>query len=922
MELKSFVTLNKEGKVVPSAKTFVYKRSTTELAVVYNATGTAITNPLTSNSSGFIEFAAEDGAYDVRFEVNGELGQTYPISFADVVKTSTKVKEIENDSVAAKADIATLKTDVADAKTAVTGAVDDIDAVKISVDSQKTRIDTVETDTATHKTDIAANAAAIAKAKTDITGLPALVKQDFAGDKGFGMLGQVASFDKLRTLQPEYDGQMVRLRSYNTGKKRGGGLFVGFSGTQKDDGGFLAAGTGFYWHRADLDLSKLTLDDFGAFADGVTDDQPAVKRMYEFTLSPFARLLTGATGTGSNMVGGRVVQMGVKFAPGTYFISPGDYTQYGTKVWNGAPDAGQNPSGYYAAGEFKLEGPITPSGRQITVKIVSDKSANYVFLINHRRLTVHGITFDGQQTVAQDTTTKMLAGATSLDDYPSILSNQQGFLKNQCPAGQYATLTSINISNNGGPGFALQDTLDTTISQFFSSHSGAPVIQSGWSDPLNQFYGKWDHSTAIKITDCNFQSAMAPALWIPRCGQAIMDNVWFEHSYCPFDINNGQWTLSTVCIEDCIKNGIAYNAKILLTTESVPTGNKVDMESGPTSDAWGSYKKNPDGSDITPWINGYETGYAVFQSHGSYLNHPLRYKWLSGCVRGTNNVNSSLWINVGSFTTTAVGGMWEIEVMAASYLSVANAPLNVTGDRTPGKAVILIQRGGGSDPKVTWHQVGNSAVNAVKYTKPFNTVVGQLWVQIGAYTGEYSITVKGSGDTRREAGTPSMFNIAGNTQTATPTGTVDAIGRFSITNGRAGVGAQDDMLALTTAVLNSSEVYTDAFVQYHRWILNGVVRVWPVYAMRPVITTQPTAQAVAVGGTLTLTVAANYTKTAGSWDTYQWYKDNVAISGATGATFTKANVTTDDAGSYKVQVRGDTAAANTKDSNAVAVTVA
>jgi len=922
MELKSFVTLNKEGKVVPSAKTYVYKRSTTELAVVYDATGNTLTNPMTSNSSGFIEFAAEDGAYDLRFEVDGEKGATYAISFADVVKTSTKVNKLESDALTTQTDISTLKTDVADAKTTLTGVADDIDAVKSAVDNQKTRVDAVETDTLAHADDIAANAAAIAQAKTDMVGIPALVKNDFAADKGYGLLGQVASFDKLRTLQPDYDGQVVRLRSYNAGKKRGGGLFVGFSGTQKDDGGFLAAGTGFYWHRMDLDLSKLTLDDFGAFADGVTDDQPAVKRMYEFTLSAFARLLTGATGTGADMVGGRVVQMAVKFAPGTYLVKPGDYTKYGKKVWDGASDAGQNPSGYYAAGEFKLEGPPTPSGRQISVKIISDKTSNYVFLLNHRRLTVHGISFDGQQTVEQDQTTKMLTGATSYDDYPNLLSNQQGFLKNQCPAGQYATLTSINISNNGGPGFALQDTLDTTISQMFSSKNAAPVVQSGWSDPLNQFYGKWDHSTAIKITDCNFQSGMAPALWIPRCGQSIMDNVWFEHSYCPFDINNGQWTLSTVCIEDCIKNGVAYNAKILLTTESVPTGNKVDMESGPTSDAWGSYKKNPDGTDITSWINGYETGYAVFQNHGSYLNHPLRYKWLSGCVRGTNNVNSNLWVNVGSFTTTAVGGMWEIEVMTSGYLSVANAPLNVIADRTPGKAVIMVQRSGGSDPKVTWHQVGNSAVNAVKYTKPYNTVVGQLWIQIGTYTGEYSITVKGTGDTRREAGQPSMFTIAGNTQTATPTGTVDAIARFSMTNGKAGIGAQDDMLAMTTAVVNSADVYTDAFVQYHRFIVNGNVRVWPVYAMKPVITTQPTAQAVAVGGTLTLTVAANYTKTTGSWDTYQWYKDNVAISGATAATYTKANVTTDDAGSYKVQVRGDTAAANSKDSNAVAVTVA
>lgn len=66
----------------------------------------------------------------------------------------------------------------------------------------------------------------------------------------------------------------------------------------------------------------------------------------------------------------------------------------------------------------------------------------------------------------------------------------------------------------------------------------------------------------------------------------------------------------------------------------------------------------------------------------------------------------------------------------------------------------------------------------------------------------------------------------------------------------------------------------------------------------PVITTQPTAKTVNEGGTLTLNiVATGATK-------YQWKKNKTSIGGATSATFTKANVTPTDAGSYTCTVTG------------------
>ena len=66
----------------------------------------------------------------------------------------------------------------------------------------------------------------------------------------------------------------------------------------------------------------------------------------------------------------------------------------------------------------------------------------------------------------------------------------------------------------------------------------------------------------------------------------------------------------------------------------------------------------------------------------------------------------------------------------------------------------------------------------------------------------------------------------------------------------------------------------------------------------PVITAQPQAQTVLPGSNVSLTVAAN------NADSYQWYFNNAAIDGATGATLSLTGVSHANAGSYSVAVSG------------------
>ena len=82
----------------------------------------------------------------------------------------------------------------------------------------------------------------------------------------------------------------------------------------------------------------------------------------------------------------------------------------------------------------------------------------------------------------------------------------------------------------------------------------------------------------------------------------------------------------------------------------------------------------------------------------------------------------------------------------------------------------------------------------------------------------------------------------------------------------------------------------------------------------PSFTTQPAAQTVNVGGTITLTAAASGTPAP----TYQWERNGTPIAGATSATLTIANAQTSDAGTYRVVA---TNAGGVATSSAVAVAV-
>ena len=81
----------------------------------------------------------------------------------------------------------------------------------------------------------------------------------------------IPSFDELRKLKPLFEGQRVELLGWNKGSTLGGGKFIGHIGTATDDGGVIAAGTGFYWERI-IDKAYLTPYQFGFMGNNTAED--------------------------------------------------------------------------------------------------------------------------------------------------------------------------------------------------------------------------------------------------------------------------------------------------------------------------------------------------------------------------------------------------------------------------------------------------------------------------------------------------------------------------------------------------------------------------------------------------------------------------------------------------------------------------
>lgn len=514
---------------------------------------------------------------------------------------------------------------------------------------------------------------------------------------------EVASFAVLRNRTPKQTGERVYLTSYNDGwaaqakMPSGGGFFVGYKTAQADDGGFVASkGTAYHWRRV-ISIEELDVTHFGAVADGVTDGARACEAMFDFLKSDFA-----------NAINARASSLPVRFPAGTFFVSPVDLTAKGTVTsaaslklarqrvaWrlNGLKGTGigtaganaatpdkvdidyikankpelymdwsvqENHNGRNSVGYFGLTGPTVPYGKAIQTTIVSNKANNsYVFDVKAGQVVIHGIRFDGQNPDRRNWTTGFGPAPGAKPD------NTQGFFHNWKSEAQYVNVTCFHADSVGGHCFDIMDSLDCEFSQIYSSMCWGDVIRAGWSNAVN---GNWDHGTALKLADCNFQwhQGITPIRMV-KIGQCQISNVWVEHSLCPADLHDCQATVDTFCVESSAYQVHAYGSRIVMTQFSNPTGVVFDvttkpyLDDGSNNPEWHSYYEQPDKSQFPEWDkyyptplgsrieiknSAYENGLVRLENFGMEVEGSVKAGWMAGHnIR--NPTDADAWVLVG-----------------------------------------------------------------------------------------------------------------------------------------------------------------------------------------------------------------------------------------------------------------------------------
>lgn len=578
---------------------------------------------------------------------------------------------------------------------------------------------------------------------------------------------EVNSFAELRTTAPSKSGEVAMLKRYydKDSSFRGGADFVGFLSTTtlKDDGGTVAIGNGFYWKRTINDPTEVNILHFGAKGDGVTDDTDAFKRMLAWTQT----------------YNTYVKALPVRFPGGRFLISPIDLSD--TEI----------PF-------FGLLGDDLELGSLPRTTIVSDKSANTVFKVKARRTAIKGIVWNGQ--ASADTTAKVTI-------LPEQCSNNQPFFENTCIEGQTVNISCFRAQSTGGTVFKLQDTLDSKFDQIYTTSTFSRVFDVGWSNSPN---GVWDHSTAIELSNANFQSGYGDAtLYMPRMTQGILRNVWIEHTRNPGDLSDGGWTIDTLNIEDCGTPLNLNNARVIMRQINLQAGASIsnDLAAG-------------------KWLSTFEYGYRRDENHGSFLTGSLRVGYFSG-YKVVNNTDTDNWYRLGQLYFPNPNQAWVMELIgkadATTPSGTAGSPVNLPGT---GRTLINLQR-----LETVWadaYHMGQPSVMDIRYGR-VGTTYAVVWVKLRANSGETMFNLKTTGPTRFDTGSCSLFQSDMSVVTdITKVGTLKPAARFGMHNGLAGIGANEKgVVTLATAAgTPANKTAPTGFVLIN---INGVDRKVPYY---------------------------------------------------------------------------------------------
>lgn len=583
--------------------------------------------------------------------------------------------------------------------------------------------------------------------------------QRLAQPAGYQLIGEIPSVSDLRQTRPLFGGAKIKLKSWHSGHEVGGGEFIGSLEAAEDDGGvILSSGADFHWRRVVEDYNRLTLFDFGAIDDGETDSAPAIKAMYQWSQK-------------ANQ------QICIQFPAGTFFVSPCDFSRQAMRF-------------------FRVSGAMVNFGYFPATTIVSSGSTDSVFKVNARRVEISNLQFNGRT---------------------DERANEQGFFDNLCVGGQYFRGACLRFVQVGGTALSLMDTLDCKIDQWYALRCSGDVVKSVWS---NTPQGKWDHSTAIELSNFNAQHcSVGKVLNLQRCGQSLIHNGWIEHSEFPGDISNGQWIIDALSLETCKNPLVAHNSRLNMRQINLQAGSWID--NSPSEGAW---------------LSAFERGSTRVESYGVAVDGSMKYNYLTSRFRIENNSNQQRWIELGNIYTPDVGDAWEIEIFGQSSFSNGStqaALTRVTGDKTTGGSATISLHRKTHKFEASWHAEGASPVLDVMIVTPYATDV-RIFVKIDGWVASAGVLIKTNAKDRFKTGRCARFDSS-MTFGSAPSGkdVSHAARRFSLHNGKAGIGANEagDLL-MASRTLSADRVNSDSPQGFISLVLNGEQIAVPYFSVK------------------------------------------------------------------------------------------
>lgn len=296
------------------------------------------------------------------------------------------------------------------------------------------------------------------------------------------------------------------------------------------------------------------------------------------------------------------------------------------------------------------------------------------------------------------------------------------------------------------------------------------------------------------------------------------------------------------------------------------------------------------GTIIVPIITLAGNAFTAFTSNAGVVSNPQSYS-----VSGTNLVsNITLTPPTGYELSLTTGGTYSTSLtLTQSNNAVASTTIYARLNKS------AINGASGS--------ISHTATSAVTQSK---TVLAAVI----------------SGNTGTISASPSSI-AANGTSTATITVQLKDASNTNLTTGGSTVTIQttsgtigavtDNNNGTYTATLTSSNTITTATISFKVNNVSSAATTTVTFTGNsPNITAQPTPQTICNNTTLNLSVSA--TPYASGTLSYQWRKNAVAISGATSATYSKANFSVADEGTYDVEI-SETGNSYQATSNGVAV---